>query len=1076
MKNHFLLWAFTLTSLMSYCQEFIQPNAYDLMGALDKSIQLPQSPEVAAFEKYGDTPVNLYSGTPNISVPIYTISGNEMSVPISLTYDASGIKVDQIATNIGLGWNLNYGGVVSRSVNHLPDDLSYGDPNSSYTPIWSSSFRNLQNYIFDNGIIDFDHVYSSSNVATYVKQNFYKDFQQSMVDTQADTFSFNVAGISGKIIIEYIPDGNGNININAYCFDNPDIKVEATSVKSGNTITQPISGWKVTNVDGTQYIFDNPEVTWNEFSADPYFPDGSYYQYLREYYSAWYLTKIISPNGLDVFDFEYSPIKDWDVPVQRDSQKKVFQTQRGNCLTNSIYNTNPQTVTYNRYKQKQFHLTSIKYNLTEVLSTQTATTNRKDLPGLQQITGLTIKDNSGTNILQVDFDNADYFRATPAQVPNDDNEINSRLKLDGISFYRNEASKARKYAFTYIDDNKVPSRYCNAVDFWGYYNDSDCNNDLAAKPPSYVSWPFTPVEGNDRSPFFDNAVIGTLETISYPTGGYSKFEYEPHQGFDLSNQYAIGGIVGGLRIKKIIDYDTVSSIAKTKYYYYNDIKAKVDDNTYTLTSLLPSMLNNSYETSGITQQPIVFWESKLTQGLQDDCSRPYYYQYPTNLAAQAPNAVTYSSVSELIFRGSSFMGTSVSHFYNDNYDVATYMNQPYINRKVRNGEQHFSRTYDSNLSMSIEKEQVYVNDYITNHPSVQGAYQGVMIYAPDSNSSAVKGCLTIDNAGTNVSFLDQQYLGVTVDGVMFATWDCSQYSNAPVHLDSYVNYRINKYENKQYRKKLERTITKTYEQTGTEMIDTVSYEYMSTPSHYFTTNIKTTDSKGIPSETEISYPADVIGQGLYDTTEEAIYTDMVTRNQIAGPLMAKQYYDGNLMSTQKKHYGVIFTTTNNYDVLRPESIEVSKGLDALETRREYHSYDTYGNLTEVSNPDGTRTYYIWGYHGKQLLAEIKNKPSSSIPPGIQNLIDAVSTASNTETNATTESNLRADLDFIRAQSYFSNSMVTTYTYDPGIGVTTVTDPKGYVMYYEYDQHNRLLNVKDADNNLVGANEYNYKIN
>ena len=94
------------------------------MGALDKGMQLQQSPAVAAFEKDGASPVNLYSGTPNISIPIYSLQGNEMSMPISLTYDASGIKVDHIATNIVLGSNLNFGGVVSRTVNHLPDDLS----------------------------------------------------------------------------------------------------------------------------------------------------------------------------------------------------------------------------------------------------------------------------------------------------------------------------------------------------------------------------------------------------------------------------------------------------------------------------------------------------------------------------------------------------------------------------------------------------------------------------------------------------------------------------------------------------------------------------------------------------------------------------------------------------------------------------------------------------------------------------------------------------------------------------------------------------------------------------------------
>lgn len=53
-------------------------------------------------------------------------------------------------------------------------------------------------------------------------------------------------------------------------------------------------------------------------------------------------------------------------------------------------------------------------------------------------------------------------------------------------------------------------------------------------------------------------------------------------------------------------------------------------------------------------------------------------------------------------------------------------------------------------------------------------------------------------------------------------------------------------------------------------------------------------------------------------------------------------------------------------------------------------------------------------------------------------------------------------------------MVTTYTYDPLIGVTSITDPKGYTTYYEYDDFNRLKRVKDADEKILSQSEYHYK--
>jgi len=53
-------------------------------------------------------------------------------------------------------------------------------------------------------------------------------------------------------------------------------------------------------------------------------------------------------------------------------------------------------------------------------------------------------------------------------------------------------------------------------------------------------------------------------------------------------------------------------------------------------------------------------------------------------------------------------------------------------------------------------------------------------------------------------------------------------------------------------------------------------------------------------------------------------------------------------------------------------------------------------------------------------------------------------------------------------------MITTYTYKPLIGISTVTDPKGLIMYYEYDSFNRLKLVKDAQGNVLSENQYHYK--
>ena len=92
-------------------------------GELSKAINLPVTPEAEAFTKYGDVEVSMYSGIPQIAVPIHTYQGREMELGISLSYDASGIKVEDQASYVGLGWNLAVGGRITRITNGLPDDF-----------------------------------------------------------------------------------------------------------------------------------------------------------------------------------------------------------------------------------------------------------------------------------------------------------------------------------------------------------------------------------------------------------------------------------------------------------------------------------------------------------------------------------------------------------------------------------------------------------------------------------------------------------------------------------------------------------------------------------------------------------------------------------------------------------------------------------------------------------------------------------------------------------------------------------------------------------------------------------------
>ena len=91
-----------------------------LVGLLGNNIMYAQipassqslpSPNVAALGLYGEIPVSKFTGMPDISVPIYEVPVGDFKLPFSLHYHAAGIRPDQHPGWVGMGWNLNTGGV-----------------------------------------------------------------------------------------------------------------------------------------------------------------------------------------------------------------------------------------------------------------------------------------------------------------------------------------------------------------------------------------------------------------------------------------------------------------------------------------------------------------------------------------------------------------------------------------------------------------------------------------------------------------------------------------------------------------------------------------------------------------------------------------------------------------------------------------------------------------------------------------------------------------------------------------------------------------------------------------------------
>src|SRR6218665_1400075 len=98
----------------------------------------PTQPEVSSFEPVGTTDmVDLFSGDFVYNIPLMDVEG----YPINISYH-SGINIEQEASWVGLGWNINPG-EINRGVRGVPDDFN-GDTLSKYLKVKPEKDYNLR--------------------------------------------------------------------------------------------------------------------------------------------------------------------------------------------------------------------------------------------------------------------------------------------------------------------------------------------------------------------------------------------------------------------------------------------------------------------------------------------------------------------------------------------------------------------------------------------------------------------------------------------------------------------------------------------------------------------------------------------------------------------------------------------------------------------------------------------------------------------------------------------------------------------------------------------------------------------
>lgn len=284
--------------------------------------------------------------------------------------------------------------------------------------------------------------------------------------------------------------------------------------------------------------------------------------------------------------------------------------------------------------------------------------------------------------------------------------------------------------------------------------------------------------------------------------------------------------------------------------------------------------------------------------------------------------------------------------------------------------------------------------------------------------------------------------------------------------DNYVEHiSLNQYSNIINTLKLNKTTTIDLFPTGNITHKSI-YQNEDTPP-YRITKVQTSTSNGDTLTKKLYYPQDLLAAGVQSQEMQGL----IEQNRIGVPVKTEQFINQTQTAESITHYARNSQTEN---LLLADAQYAAKGdvnlSDFPEEHKKitYNRYDSHGNILQYTPKNGIPVSIIWGYNNQYPIAKIEGATYSEIESEVANL----QTLSNADNDETSEQNLFNGLNSFRGNH--ADLMITTYTYDPLIGVTSITPPNGQTAYYEYDGFGRLKSVKDESGNKIQDIQYHYR--
>ncbi|MEP7238922.1 MAG: hypothetical protein ABI685_13680, partial [Ferruginibacter sp.] len=356
-------------------------------------------------------------------------------------------------------------------------------------------------------------------------------FLDNSKDGEPDLFTFNFGNYSGKF---YFRDDRTPIFEPAQ-----DIKISYVYTGYGS-----IQSFVLTAPDGVKYSFGMTASTSDVDPIERTNPVSPQLGYTAgTVISSWYLNKIESPDNLHAITLTYLP-ENYSYytiamfPVSYDANNGTA----GMNGTNNTWGYNLIKNVVNGVRLSNITFSNGKLDFIGAV-------NRLDLSDASIALSPEYVNNQARRLDTIKISNNSSFCKsltlfynyfvdnTPLQGNFSGYGIQTdakRLKLDSIQEKScdNTASNP-PYTFSYFSE-QAPRGLSFGQDHWGFYNGITNNTVLI---PTYTENEFTIFPGANRNPAWPAMRGGTLQEITYPTGGTTTFTFEPNDTYASTQRY-----------------------------------------------------------------------------------------------------------------------------------------------------------------------------------------------------------------------------------------------------------------------------------------------------------------------------------------------------------------------------------------------------------------------------------------------------------------------------------------------------------------------------------------------------------